>query len=507
MVNKFKNSGQLEYLYWANPDRMHQKLLELLQSLSPNQWRGLEKFLISPYFNENEKLCELLVCLRDCGVGNDPVPEQVFEVLYPGQTFQKQVIDRLSSLLFKQAEQFLAVERFLGNDFAQDLQLLEYYQQSLNDRLFQAKLRQLNKTQESQNIRGIEFLRNQFAIENALTAWAGQRDQRTGDINLQQLNESQDRLFLAEKLRLLNNMISRSKVVQQEYELTWLEPLLDKLSGEDLANWPLLDIYYAELLLQKTPSDRRHYEALKAKTNTYAGKIPPEELRGAFSVLENSAKKLFDMDTYLGELFDLYTRQLELGLFFQNGNIHHSVLHNIVALALNLGRTEWAESFLEQNRKNILPLEFAEDIYLQNKAEVEYHRRNFGEAMKLLQQANPDDIYYKLKQKSLLAVIYFELREWDALDNFLNSFAKFIFDQQRKISADKVASYRQFLNAIRKLFRWVTSGPEIMEALAKNRGIRDKKLQDKLQVWQQELMNEPMFYGKKWLLDKIKELI
>lgn len=486
---------------------MHQKLLELLQSLSPNQWRELEKFLASPYFTEHEKPGELLACLRDNGFEADPVPEQVFAVLYPGQPFQKQVIDRLSSQLFKLSEQFLAVERFLDNEFAQDLQLLEYYQQSLHDRLFQAKLRQLNKTQDSQKIRGIEFLRNQFAIENALAAWAGQRDQRTGDINLQQLNEWQDRLFLAEKLRLLNNMISRSKVVQLDYELTWLEPVLDRLTGQDLSNWPLLDIYYAELLLQKTPSDRRYYEALKAKTNAYPDKIPPEELRGAFAVLENSAKKLFDMDTYLGELFDLYTRQLELGLFFQNGSIHHTVLHNIVALALNQGRAEWAESFLEHNRKNILPLEFAEDIYLQNKAEVEYHRRNFGKAMELLQRANPEDVYYKLKQKSLLAVIYFELREWEVLDNFLNSFAKFIFDQQRKISADKVASYRQFLNAIRKLFRWVTSGSEIMEAPAKKQGIRDKKLRDKLTAWRQELMNEPMFYGKKWLLDKVNELI
>ncbi|MCB9280764.1 MAG: hypothetical protein H6562_17860 [Lewinellaceae bacterium] len=488
---------------------MHQKLTDLLQSFSSAQWRGLEKFLLSPYFNENEQVAALFQWLRQSLTGNpapDLKPEAAFAHLFPGQVYQKQAVDRLSSQLFKYAEQFLAVERFTADEFAQDLQLLEYYQESLQDRLFQAKLRQLNKLQEGRTVRDIQFLRRQSAIEQALASWSGQRDQRTGDINLQRLNEWQDRLFLAEKLRLLNHMIGRSKVVQLDYELTWLEALLENLSQQDLEQWPLLDLYSAELTLQKTPADRSLYAALKAKTETHAGKIPDEDLRGAFAVLENSAKKNFRLDEYLQELFDLYTRQLELGLFFSNGKIHHTVFHNIVALALNLGRFEWAESFLEENRRKVLPLEMTEAFYLQNKAEAEYHRGNYGKALELLQKANPDDVYYKLKQKSLLAVIYYELREWDALDNFLNTFSKFIFDQQRKIAADKVASYRLFLNAVRKLFRLATGSPETMEALQKRRPVRDRRVLQALSEWRTELTDAPVFYGKKWLLDKLAEL-
>ena len=147
-----------------------------------------------------------------------------------------------------------------------------------------------------------------------------------------------------------------------------------------------------------------------------------------------------------------------------------------------------------------------EAFYLQNKAEAEYHRGNYGKALELLQKANPDDVYYKLKQKSLLAVIYYELREWDALDNFLNTFSKFIFDQQRKIAADKVASYRLFLNAVRKLFRLATGSPETMEALQKRRPVRDRSVLQALSEWRTELTDAPVFYGKKWLLDKLAEL-
>lgn len=235
---------------------MHQKLTDLLQSFSSAQWRGLEKFLLSPYFNENEQVAALFQWLRQSLTGNpapDLKPEAAFAHLFPGQVYQKQAVDRLSSQLFKYAEQFLAVERFTADEFAQDLQLLEYYQESLQDRLFQAKLRQLNKLQEGRTVRDIQFLRRQSAIEQALASWSGQRDQRTGDINLQRLNEWQDRLFLAEKLRLLNHMIGRSKVVQLDYELTWLEALLENLSQQDLEQWPLLDLYSAELTLQKRP--------------------------------------------------------------------------------------------------------------------------------------------------------------------------------------------------------------------------------------------------------------
>ncbi|MGK0388307.1 MAG: hypothetical protein ACI94Y_001035 [Maribacter sp.] len=53
-------------------------------------------------------------------------------------------------------------------------------------------------------------------------------------------------------------------------------------------------------------------------------------------------------------------------------------------------------------------------------------KKDYEKAMPLLVQTKYDDLLYNLGAKTMLAKMYYELSEWNALDNLLESFKMYI---------------------------------------------------------------------------------
>lgn len=489
---------------------MHKKLLEVLRVLSAKERGRFQKFVCSPYYNEQQELSQLLdaILVYAPEFDADRIDALIlFQQIYTGQPFDRQRLNRLNSKLFKLMEQFIVAEQLNGLPQETHHHLLDFYLENGLDKQVEAHFRKLKGEQSKLKKGDPRRIQWQLVIEKKLARWKAARDRRTGDINLQAYNAALDRFFLLEKLELINAMLGRQRVIHVEYQTTWVEEIMQHVANYDYGEWPAIALYAQVLRLQLEPAKMEHYFQLKRFLLQGSQHFLPAEQRAYFSYLEGAAKGIFPISSYFEELFSLYQAQLKSGALLPAGKLHHTVFKNIVLTALELGHFDWVEEFIDSYQDRISPKSFRKQACLQNRANLHYYRKEYGEAQQLLLQSNPRDTYYKLSQKSLLARIYFENKEIDLLLNFLNTFGKFVFDQKRRIAPAKVESYRLFVNSCRRLCHILEESPDSYSDFCRDVPITRSQPLLRLKELQNQIQAGPIFYSKKWLLERIDLLI
>ncbi len=490
---------------------MHVRLLELLRRLTPKELADFDAFLISPFFNRSEKA--LLLFRHLVQYAPDFAPSQLdggqaFAAVWGGdKSFDKAALNRLSSQLFKLAEQYLAHAALSSDPIRARLYLMRRYERmELEPHLLATHNRLDELWQQPGSM--LDQMAGRLEAELIIADWLHRSDDRTGASNLQKLNDSLDQFFMAYKLRFLNAMLSRGAVSKTDYRLSWKEALLEAL--EQSPKWrsdPAVELQYRIMHVLLHPGDAGLYAALHEFTRASREVLFVTDLRDAYACLQNAAKLVYALQDYYARLFELYQEQLDAGILYENGQLHHGVFRNVVNTALNVHQREWAARFIASHKERIMPEAYRDAAYLQNMALWHFHGGDFHKAQDCLLRSNPKDVYYKLADRSLLARIYFELRESEVLDNFLNTFAKFVFDQQKKIAASKVQSYRAFINALRQLHNLIHAMPDMYEDWSKRRPVRSAESRTQLSKLTGQISAAPVFYGQKWLLEKTAEML
>lgn len=490
---------------------MHIRLLELLRQLTARELAELTAFVESPFFNRSEKAVALFRYLMAFAPDFDPgklQQEAAFTVVWgAGKPFDKAAINRAGSQLFKLAEQFLAHSSLSDDTVRQDLYLLKKYEQLGLEGHLAATVQRLRFSAEHEKT-SLNRLAGQLEAELILADQQHRNDDRTGEANLQALNDSLDLYFVTFKLKLLNAMLSRGAVSKTDYRLSWKQAVLDAL--QQSPKWrknPGTELQYLMLQVLEQPGSQGAFSDLQTFLLEQRTHLPPAELRDGFACLQNAAKLVWPVQEYYLRLFDLYKEQYEAGILYENGRLHHAIFRNVVNAALLSGQAEWAMPFIHAHRRRILPEAYSDAAYFQNLALLHFHQKQFGKAQDCIRQSRPVDVYYKLADRSLLARIYYEMRESEALDNLLNAFSKFVFDQQKKIAAPKVRSYRLFINSLRQWHQLLHSDPALHRIWLRHQRATRPEQMELIGNYLREITASPVFYGQKWLMEKAAELL
>lgn len=490
---------------------MHVRLLELMRRLTAGELAELSLFIQSPFFNRSEKTAALFQYLMLYAPHFEAAQlraEGAFAAVWgAGKPFDKAALNRLGSQLFKLAEQFLAHAALSEDSQRQALYLMQQYDQLELESCLSAVLQRL-QSPELQGEASLNRLALQLETELMLADRQHRNDDRTGEANLQALNDSLDLYFVTFKLKLLNAMLSRGAVSKTDFRMAWKEAVLEALqqSPEWRTN-PLTELQYLMLQVLEQPGDVPAYNALHEFLLGQRQALPASDLRDGFACLQNAAKRVWPVQEYYLRLFDLYRDQYEGGILHENGKLHHAIFRNIVNSALLTGQTDWAAQFIQNQRHCISPEAYRDAAYYQNSALLYFHQKQFDKALDSLRQSKPADVYYKLADRSLLARIYYEQRESEALDNLLNTFSKFVFDQQKKIAAPKVKSYRLFINSLRQWHQLLHAQPALYRKWLRHQAVSDANEKKAVQAFLDETAVAPVFYGQKWLMEKAEEML
>jgi tetratricopeptide (TPR) repeat protein len=145
----------------------------------------------------------------------------------------------------------------------------------------------------------------------------------------------------------------------------------------------------------------------------------------------------------------------------------------MVKLGLNLKRYSWVESFVKEYA-DCLPEREMQDALYYNLAELYFFQGKYDAALSQLRHVEFTDVHYKLGGRALLAKIYYEQGQWEALEALLNAFRVFLRRNQA-ISGEVKAPYRKFIQVITAMVRGLPDsyGPLIRKVRA-NKAINNR---------------------------------
>ncbi len=396
------------------------KLITQLKLLSAEDLAQFENFLISPYCNRNKKVVDLFALIKpfapdynDLSLNKDTVFAKLFSDKSSGGSNLTQLMSQLGKLL----KDFLAYENYRRHPYNKQLALM----QELADRNNMGGLKEELKTLVlpslgDSRVQDADLFYCHYTLQGLNFTYHIRTHNRDTEAPLMQLTDCLDTYILVLKLRSMVSILSRQRVLNQQYSLRWCEIVKD-------ANMPpfnkvaLIQFYnHIVHILQGIDVDE-HYNKLRALLRLEAHQIEYGELLQIYSICLNHELRLVKEDTENIHSIVELCQEMEQNRLFDK-HIQNVVYTSVVKFASQVGEYQWADSFMATYKDKIAVDSPEERDYTYNYSRAIWHfyKGEHKKAKYLLGQNYPDAYYYA-ERKTFLMKIYYYLEEEDELTN------------------------------------------------------------------------------------------
>ncbi len=442
-------------------------LYELLRKLKKKEHRELKKFLRSPFVTHREDISCMYNHLAQCLYTGKILPEKevLFELVYTNEAYDDQKMRSTMSELHLFVEQYLKWHVMRREKTTNLLALAAFYRQRNLPRHFGRTIRKIQSMQEGQPLRNPDFYQNllRFQTENAQFHSA---NKRTHNLNLQEISNTMDVLYLSQKLRHVCTQLSHRAVFQTDYELGLLKDSIDQLEESDYLKIPAIALYYYCYRFLTEAYSQLYFRKFREALIEHREQFPNEELKDLYRAAINFCIRKLNEGSleFTREGWELFQEGLTAGFFVENNQLSRFTFDNIVGFGLRLKEYSAVENFIVEYQDK-LDRAYRENTVCFNLARLEYEQGNYEAALQQLQAANPKDLVNQLISKTLLLKIYFELDEFNLLDSHLDSFRSFI--RRREVSDYHRLNFQNIIYYTRKLVALAPYNQTEREKLAK----------------------------------------
>jgi len=436
---------------------MHKsKLISALGTLTNRELKRFETYINSPFFNSNQKVIELFNNIKKYHplYNSDKInAETVFSKLFPGEKNDEQKLRYVMSDLTALLESFLGYIEYDKNEIYKKHLLLNAYDIRQLDKFFHTELDEARYEQKSALSRDVNYFFNQHLIEENAYLHSLSTRPRAISSSLQEAVDNLDYYYLSNRLRYSCAILSRETVLQEKYNNYFLDQIMEFLSHHNFDDVPSISIYRQISFTYLDFDNPEHFKELTKLLEKHSKQFPPEEVKDMYThALNYCLRKLNGgMEEYLPELMGLYKLLINKEIIFENGWLAPQQVKNIVTAALRAGDMEWTEKFLSEYKDRINP-EFRESAYVYNMANLYYHKKEFGKAVRMMQTAEINDIYYHLGAKELLLKTYFDLNEPEPFFSLVDAFTNYLKRNKLISDANRVTDLN-FVKYAKKLMQ------------------------------------------------------
>lgn len=441
------------------------KVISLLQTLNESEFRRLEAFVASDYFNRDEDLRRLLACLRVRYPAFSPADldkNRLFQQLYPGQRYSDKQLRYLLSGLNKLAEHFLAIQKIEKSPYQCQLALLE----ELSQRGLEKSYRHADKALALQERTGDsgDYFFAQFRWAVVKGQHFDRQRLRRFDENIQHAAAQLDRYYFLHRLRIVCAMLDRQAILQARYQPNLPTGWIRRLEEQHFFQEAVIRLYFTIYQALSDENEETHFEQLKQGVADASGQIPVQDLRDIYLFAINyCARKIRQgKDRYAEEALHLYRAGITGHILIENGELSPWAFANVVKLSLRMRQYHFIEGFIEKYAP-FLPPAFRENALHYNLAELYYYTGHFEKAQEQLHRVAFSDLNYYLGARVLLAKIYYETGAEEPLLALLASFTIFL-KRNRELSNDLKHTY---LNFCQLLFQIVRRRPARLADIAR----------------------------------------
>ncbi len=468
------------------PKNKKYELITFLKSFSKIQLNQLARFVHSPYFNTDQKVCDLFDSIYSKFDRINTNKPQHFEKLLALKKYQldKQTILKNLAILFLQVEILKNKQIHASKIELRNTALLKNKAFYLNKKMISKKENQIEQEFSHQY---------NFTIESNKLEHFTQAGLLTKEDNFSNYNIAMDKWYLSNKMHthLLSMSVSKVNNKKYNYDIFKIDKHKEKIYKRD----PLIKTLRAARYLVLEPNDERCNHLFKTlKKNIH--KIPNHQAKDLYMIAINyyTSKIRQGPFQYYRKVFDLYDNLDKNNMLLDGDIMPILTLKTVIAASCHCGELDWANEILHKYKNNI-PKYYRKNVFLFNEAVILFYKKQYKEAESKLQDVwkKPFNPTYDLNCRTLLLKASYEtdlnVKEAKyAISNF-DSALNFIKKNKDMNNENRIAFYN-YINTLKKLFK------------IKN-GLLEK---NELSKVEQEVNAFKLIQDKQYLLDKIEGL-
>lgn len=427
------------------------KVLRLLATFSNKEWGRFTDFLHTPFFANRQELIALSRTLTVCAPNFESINKlQLWNSVYPQKELEEKQFNYLMAWLQDAAIQFLVTSRMDNQPTEREIAAAALFIERGLEKHFDFQVSRIRKGLDESAIRDSGYWHIEFRLLNLERMQHTRKETRRGNPFLQKGSNSLDRYYFSEKLKYACAMMNDQGIIASDYEFLFVEEILNYLTQQPyLLAEPSIAVYYHIWKLMTRSQDvEYHFSILKSLISSQKSCFSQEEGKDLYSYALNFCIGQIRLmkEEYVKEALHLYEAGIESGVLLTNQRLSPWHYKNIVRAGLRSGRFDWTQQFILDKNKLLDP-EFREDALHFNLADLYFFTGKYKESITHLHQVEFTSVQYNLEAKEMLAKIYFETGEDDALFSLIHSFRTYL-RRNKVISEQSRKAYLNFLKLL-----------------------------------------------------------
>ncbi len=438
------------------------KLFKVLKILSNSELKQFSYFLSSKLFNKRVDVQRLF---EHWMIENkrSHLPQIYWTKVFPNQDFSVTQWNLLTSRLFKLLETFLALSEIKENESQKQFQLAKAYRRLQQEVLFKKAARQADRALEKQNLRDTNYLqeKHDLSYEKYDYIISINRKEKT---NLQEVSDNLDVYFLSAKLKQACNAVSRQIINQENYDIGLLKEILLHIEAKpSYLKHPAIAIYYYCYRMIGANDDDNFFQLFRDAITSNAKHFSASEMRDIYTFAINYFIRKLNRGSslFINETYELYLLSLKQGFILEDGVMLESTYSNIIWLAIKKKEYIWARKFIEDYQQHLKP-EYRIPQFHFSLGKLFYEQNQYKESLQQLARVESKAAFLHLSARILQLKIYYELEEFDLLENLLESMRVYL--QRSKGLAYRREHYSNIITFTRQLLQLPAMGKKEKEA-------------------------------------------
>ena len=415
--------------------------------------------------------------------------EKVWKKLFPDKTFNDLHLRRMASDLTQLAIRFRAMEQRQNIPSDQWINEQKALEAAGLDKHLAGVERQITRHIEETTAFDTEFYLFTFQyywnIFNRSYRVVAATDYMAKLLPADRALES---FYVTQKLKMYVAWLSYRQFRSTDRELPLPPGFWEHIDNEIFDPIPMVNIYKLVIQILQKPAEESLFYALLEKLETMGDSLSVTDYRECCFIAQNyCALKINEgKSEYYNRANEIFKEMVKRNALIEDGQLAEGIYKNIITTGLRAGEYQWVETFIEEYSW-FLPPAIRENAYAYNLANLYSHIKDYSRAMEVLRSVEYSDLVYALGAKTILLRIYYEQKEFMALDSLIDSF-KIYLRRNKQISKNLQKEYNNFLNLVKRMTT-VRKGDKKAIAEIKER-----------------VMAASYNMPKKWLKDKIAEL-
>ncbi len=467
------------------------KLLLLLRSIKQEEIHWFQKFLKSPFYNNNTLSIQLFDHIRKYYPDlNSPKlsKEATCKKLFPKEKPNIQKLRKAMHGLALLVEEFLVAMRARNNDYQKKKLLVEELGERNVYTLFEKGTKEMIGGLEALPYRDARFYKEVHELNLGYYGHVETNKGKEGITTLKTTVEHLDYYYLIQRQRLIFSIKEREKLFKNKLKIGSLNQAKTLLQKETTYK-----LYKLISEMISSSWDQNTYFKIESLFKKEIGSLGINDTMEIFRILLNQLSNQINTgkEGYHSKMLSMYKFGLAHNLILKQGQISETSFANITSVGVFSKEFDWVEHFIEQY-SNFLPEKIKEDATCFSLSLLYFHKHELEKTIDTILNHSFTKPLYILHSKTILIRTYFEKFITD------NSYYELVLDQtyafekfvrrNELISISKKDLYLNFILFTRKIINDILQNAISMTLY-------------------NTIKNHKSVILKSWLLDKVNDNI